>query len=93
MKSITYILAILSAVASGGATLLALVLLVACAPNSTPAQSRMLECLAAALVAACGLGLVGCVTSLMARRGPLAVALGLSPIAVVAVVVGLLFAL
>ena len=93
MKSIINVFAILSSLASGAATLLALVLLMACAPNSTPTQSQQLSWLAASLVGGCLVGLVGCVVCLIVRRGSLAVIFGLSPIAVVAVVVGVLFVL
>ena len=87
---VTSILAVLGAIVGAGVTVLMLTLLAACAPNSSPEQSAYLQRLALTILCGGGIGWIGYVACLCMRRPPLAIAIGLSPIAVS---VGVIYAL
>jgi hypothetical protein len=85
------VLASLSTVIGFKASLLMLVMLLASAPNSTPAQAATIKWLMLSVAAACVLGLVGGVGSIIAGRPWLGAGLGAVPtVYVVGLVVVLL---
>ena len=84
------VFAILGSAASAGMTLLMLVLIAACAPNSSPEQAAQLNRLAVVVMVSGGVGLAGSTACLIMRHAPWAVVLGWSP---VAVAVGVMFVL
>jgi hypothetical protein len=85
------VFAILGSAASAGVTLLMLVLIAACAPNSSPEQTAQLNRLAVVVMVSGGVGLAGSTACLIMRRPPWAVVLGWSPVAVAVGVMFLLF--
>ncbi len=74
-------LAILSALASTGASALTLVFLAACAPNGTPQQLAHLKSLAILVAAVWFSGLVVAAWASLARRYGLAAGVGIAPAA------------
>jgi hypothetical protein len=88
--SVTSILAVLGSIVGAGVTVVMLVLLAACAPNSSPEQSAQLQRLVLMILCGGGVGLIGCIVCLCLRRAPLALAMGLSPIVVS---IGVIYAL
>jgi hypothetical protein len=72
-------------------TLLMLVFIAACAPNSSPEQAAQLKTLALIVVVAGGVGVVGGIVCLVTGQASLALALGLAPVLVAIVVIALLF--
>lgn len=91
MSTGAIILAILSTVAGAFASILMLVFLLACAPNSSPRQFAFLRSLMFIMTAAGAAAFIGAVIALVADRPWLAASLGASPIAAAVIVGAVLF--
>ena len=86
------ILAILTGIASTGATVVMLVFLAACAPNGTPGQLACLKAFAMLAGGAWLAGLAAAVWASYAGRHGLAAALGAAPAALCVALLAWLFA-